>query len=178
MDVSINCICPTRDGAQRHASDTVTLADRLDFRTLLTLRQSIAFEIREAETSPASVIAVLIEQYLLHCVTGWSLVDEAGKPVPVSRQAIRDRLLTHQEEAEVVGNAADNIYTDTVTLPLTVRASSSSETTPTPKPTSATNGHGTRPPKPSKPSSTSTTPMVATGPMAASPGGVSSSSQS
>lgn len=178
MDVTINCICPAKGGAQRHASDTVTLADRLDFRTLLTLRQAIGFEIREPETSPASIIAVLIEQYLLHCVTGWSLVDEAGKAVPVSRQAIRDRLLTHQEEAEIIGTAADDIYTDTVTLPLTHRASSSSETTPTPGSTSATNGHGTRRPKPSKPSSISTTPMVVTGPMAASHGGGSSSSQS
>lgn len=178
MNVTINCICPAKGGAQRHAADTVSLADRLDFRTLLTLRQAIGFEMREPETSTASIVAVLIEQYLLHCVTGWSLVDEAGKPVPVSRQAIRVRLLSHQEEAEIVGNAADDIYTDTVTLPLTDRASSSSATTPTPGSTSAPNGHGTRPRKPSKRSSISTTPMVVTGPMAASHGGVSSSSQS
>lgn len=176
MEVTINCICPTKaDGAPRHNQDRVTLPDTLDFRTALTVRQTVAMEMATRSSSLAAVIGLLIEAYLLYCIESWTLVDEKGKPVPVSRQAVQERLLTHFDEAEKVGDAADDLYTEKVVLPLVNGASKSSPVTPTPGSTSPTNGHGTKRPRPSKRSSTSTTPMVVTGPMAASPAGVSSS---
>lgn len=175
MIVTINCVCPPRNGQARHASDKVTLPDVLDFRRTLTVRQTVAAEMGDATASLASVTGFLIEAYLLHCIDSWTLQDEKGKALPVTRQNVRDHLLTHYDEAEKVGDAADDLYTDKVVLPLLNRASSSSPDTSTPGSTSATNGSGTRRLKPSKRSSTSTTPTVVTGPMAALPAGASSS---
>jgi hypothetical protein len=181
MDVTIACLCPPKaDGAARHEADTVTLPEVLDFRTTLTIRQTIRFEVasgvRAGESMTlAEMTALMAEAYLLHCISAWSLVDDKGKPVPVSQTAVRERLLLNYEAAEKVGDAADALYSDKVVLPLLTGASSSSSPTPTKRRTSRTT-NGSTPRKPSKRSSTTTTPMVVTGPMAASPGGVSSSS--
>jgi hypothetical protein len=187
MDVRIDCICPpiVKQDVQlpRHEYDTVTLPETLDFKTTLTIRQTIRFAVAgmDETMSVAEMTAVMAEAYLLLCPSAWTLVDEKGKPVPISRQAIRDNLLTHYEAAEVVGNAADELYSEKVVLPLLQGASSSSRSTPTPDapdstpPTSATT-NGLTPRRRSKRSSTTTSPMVATGPMAASPGGGSSTS--
>jgi hypothetical protein len=188
MEVTIACLCPPKDGAPRHEQDTVTLPDVLDFRTTLTIRQTIRVEHQLAAVASevptlAETIAMMAEAYLLHTIASWSLVDEAGKPMPVSKANVRDRLLTNYEAAETVGNAADLLYSDKVVLPLLTGASNSSPSTRTPerpaspRRTSATT-NGSTPRKPSKRSSITTTPMVVTGPMAASPGGDSSSSLS
>jgi hypothetical protein len=188
MDVQIACLCPPKDGAPVHEQDTVTLPDVLDFRTTLTIRQTIRFEevrMKEAKEplSLAEMTAVMAEAYLVHCITAWTLVDADGKPVPPSRANIRELLFTNYEAAETVGDAADRLYSDKVVLPLLTGASNSSPSTRTPerpastRRTSATM-NGSTPRKPSKRSSTTTIPMVVTGPMAASPGGDSSSSLS
>lgn len=180
MDVTIACICaqPT------HETDTVTLADVLDFRATLTVRQEIRFAVSSAREagevlSLAEMTAIMTESYLLHAITAWTVKDERGKPLAISKSAIRDRLLANYEEAEKVGDAADTLYSETVVLPLLTGASKSSPPTPTP-PKSSTSAptNGSTPRKRSKPSSISTTPMVVTGPMAASPAGASNSSLS
>lgn len=191
MDVQIECICPEKG---KHEHDTVTLPDTLDFRRTLIVRQAIRFEVeghREAN-DPLTVpelTAVMAEAYLLHCIDSWSVMGEVpdgkGKtktgPLPVTKANVRALLLEGAyEAAEVVGNAADSLYSDKVVLPLMGRASNSLPPTPTPEPTSPpTNGSRQKGPKtPSKPSSTTTSLTVATGPMAASPGGDSSYSAS
>jgi hypothetical protein len=174
MDVQIACICPLKDGEARHEHDTVTLPDTLDFRRTLTVRQSIAWGMN-GPVEQAALIALLIESYVLHCIDSWTCEDDKGKPLPLSSQNVRDYLLPQYDQAEAVGEAADSLYTEKVILPLLNRASSSLPPTPTPEPTSPTNGGGTTPRKPSKRSSTSTIPMVATGPMQSSPGGAYSS---
>jgi hypothetical protein len=187
MEVRIPCICPPKeDGEQRHVEDAVTLPDVLDFRRTLTVRQAIRFavgeSVAEGETlTVAEMTAVMAEAYLLHCIDAWTVLDEKGKALPVTKANVRARLLEGDfEAAETVGNAADDLYSDKVVLPLMARARPSSPPTPTPVPTSATThgspkkGRRTR----SKPSSISTSPMAVTGPMAASHAGGSSSSLS
>jgi hypothetical protein len=182
MDVTIPCICPPKDGEPRHEQDTVTLPETLDFRTTLTIRSTIRLGNQLARAtgeipSLPEMIAAMAEAYLLHTISAWTLVDEHGKPVPVSKANIRDILLTNYEAAETVGDAADDLYSEKVVLPLLTGASSSSPPTPTTVPTSRKT-NGSTPRKPSKRSSTASTQMVVTGPMAASPGGASSSSLS
>jgi hypothetical protein len=180
MDVAIECICPPKaDGERRHEQDTVTLRDTLDFRTATLLRQTVKWlKTEQPDSSVPEVLATLTEAYLLHCIESWSLVDEKGKPVPPAREQIRDRLLTNDDAASTVGDAADGMYHERVLLPLLVQAQTSSPSTPTNGSTSARTGSGPKPQKPSKPSSTTTSPMVVTGPMPTSPGGVSYSSPS
>ena len=181
MDVQIPCICPTSP----HDEDTITLADTLAFRETLTIRQEIrlAVEVARARAeslSLAEMTAVMAEAYLLHGIVSWSLTDDNGKPLPLSKTNIRDHLMAAYEAAESVGNAADGLYSEKVVLPLLQRESSSSRRTPTRQgsSTSPTSTPGSTPRKRSKRSSTSTSPMAVTGPMAASPGGASNSWQS
>lgn len=180
MDVPIACLCPPKaGGAPRHDHDTVTIPEVLDFRRTVVVRQSVRIALNGRAIGLADLQGVLLETYVLNCIDAWSLVDAEGKPVPPSRENVVAILLPAVDEAEKVGNAADDLYTEKVVLPLVVRVSSSSPPTPTPEPTSLpTNGSPTkRPPKLSKPSSTSSSQMVSTAPMAAAPAGASSFSQ-
>jgi hypothetical protein len=167
---------------QHPDGDTVTLPDVLDFRRTITVQQTIALALRGSGATLPEITGVLMESYVLHCIDAWTLADDNG-PIPVSKDAIRAHLLTRFDVAEKVGDAADELYTDTVALPLVLRGLASSAATRTPSEetsapptTSLTTGRGATPRKPSKRSSTSTTPMVVTGTTGWSPGGASSSS--
>jgi hypothetical protein len=176
MDVQIACICPPKaDGAPRHERDTVTLPDVLDFRRTITVQQTIALRLDGIGATLPEITGVLMETYVLHCIDAWSVLDAEGKPVPPTKAEIAARLLPRFDEAEKVADAADDLYTDTVALPLVMRAVRSLLPTSTDGSTSPSNGSGGKRRKRSRPSSTTSSPMVVTGPMAASPGGVSSS---
>jgi hypothetical protein len=188
--MNIPCLCPPkvtrlRDGdstgpdhtAVRHPDgDTVSFRERLDFRSSLAIRNSIAvLSAEDGETSVAEILAVLTESYLLYGIERWTLVDEKGKPVEVSKAAIRERLLSHPDIAMTVGDEADSLYAEAVMLPLLARAQTSSPPTPTNGSTSATRGRS-RSPKRSKPSSITTIPTAATETTSSSLVGGSSSS--
>jgi cell division septation protein DedD len=185
MDVTIECICPAKaDGERRHNKDTVTLKDTLNFRERLALRQTIKWAKETTEDiTEGELLAILTEGYVLQCIEKWSLVDAKGKPLPPTRGVIRAFLEDHDDQAMAVADAADGLYSQVVLLPLLIASAKSSQATPTDEPrrgtssTSPMNTGASRPRKPSKPSSTITSPMVVTGPMLASPGFDSSSSQ-
>lgn len=174
MDVSIACICV----GTPHDQDTITLPDRLSFRQLLAIRQDLGLAMQAPGVTQGEIVAALVETYVLQTPVAWTCLDEKGKPLPLSRANVAEYLLGNYAAAEAVGEAADGLYSDTVTLPLQGRAPTSSPATPTPASTSAPTGPGTKRPKPSKRSSTSTTPMAVTGTTGWSQGGVSSSSPS
>jgi hypothetical protein len=178
--MNVPCLCPPKDDGVRHPDgDEVTLRPKLDFHAAVTIRNSIAVLSSEDEqASIAEILAVLTENYLLFGVESWSLVDAKGKPVPVSRPAIREHLLSNPDVAMTVGDAADALYAESVMLPLLARAQRSSPPTPTDASTSRTTGRSTTRPKPSKPSSISTIPTAAIEATSVSLDGVSSSSQS
>jgi hypothetical protein len=181
MPIQIDCVCPPRaDGEPRHPDgDTVTLRETLGFREVTAIRHGISFlENDGTDAYAAEVLAVLTEGYVLHGIESWSLTDEKGRPLVVTRTAIRERILARVDVASVVGDAADELYGEKVLLPLLVRASRSSQPSPTGRSTFPRRVSRVSRPKPSSPSSTSTTPtddtVTTTGPLV----GVSSFSQS
>lgn len=177
MRVDIACICPPKaDGEPRHAADTVTLRETLDFRSAAACRNAISLLYQDdPDASIADVLAVLSETYLLGGVEAWSLIGPDGKPMPVSKPLIRSVLLARTDVAMEVADAAHDIYNEAVLLPLLRKASMSSPPSPTDDSTSPRTGSTDEAPTPSKRSSTTTTPMDDTEPTFASLVGVSSS---
>jgi len=165
MDVEIRCVCPAKaNGTPRHITDTVRLHDTLGFRAVLTIRNSMRLVIGEdedgAEVDVAKMLAVLSEQYLMAGIYEWTLVDAKNKPLPISKQTIRERLLDDLDVGITLADAADELYSEKVVLPLLAQASRSSPPTPTSGSTSAPTGSPKKRPKPSSPSLTITSPTV------------------
>lgn len=178
VDVDIECVCPlTAAGDTRHPDgDRVELRDKLDFRAALAARNSIILLKQEdPDAGGGEVLAVMTESYLPAGIVSWTLVDEKGKKVEPTRQAIRQFMEDHPDEAMEVGDAADSLYSAAVMLPLVRRVQESLQTSRTNGSTSLTTGSQSEHPKPSKPSSTSTTRTGGTGMTSASLVGVSSS---
>lgn len=163
MDVQIACPCPPKDGEPRHATDSVTLRETLDFRAATTIRNSIAFaKAEDPDLSSAEMLAILTEGYLLHGIEAWTLVDLDDKKhvfaVPVSKPEIRSRLLADPLMAEPIGEAADVLYQPIILGPLVQRALTSLPPSSTDESTSPKKVGAPRSPTRSKRSSTSTTP--------------------
>jgi hypothetical protein len=156
--VTVNCLCPPNGAEVRHpAGDTITLKEKLDFHTALTMRKSVVM-LRAAneEVTNEEILATLDESYLRYGIASWSLVDAKGKPIPVKASTIEDYLLSDVLAAMEVAEEASEKYSAVVLLPLLRGVSNSSRPTPTDDSTSVTNGSSPEPPKPSKRSSTTT----------------------
>ena len=67
MNVVIPCPCPPKsDGQPRHAHDTVTFRDRLDFRGGMVIRKAITMlKVEDPESGAAEVLAAMSEHYML-----------------------------------------------------------------------------------------------------------------
>jgi hypothetical protein len=156
--VTVNCLCPPNGAEVRHpAGDTITLKEKLDFRTALTMRKSIVMlRAGNEEVTNEEILATLDESYLRYGIESWSLVDAKGKPLPVKTSTIESVLLADIDAAMTVAEEANELYSAVVLLPLLKGALSSSRPTPTDDSTSVTNGSSPEPPKPSKRSSTTT----------------------
>ena len=175
MDIS--CICPLLEGKPRHATDSVTLRERLDFRSSLAAQNAVyVLKSEDPEASAADVLAVLTEAYLLSGIEAWSVVGVDGKPIEPTKPAIRELLLTHMDAALSVAEAADELYRDAVLAPLVSKASTSSPPTPTDESTSPISTSEEPNQNHSSPSSITTTPMDDTETTSLSPVGVSNSS--
>lgn len=174
MDVTIPCVCP----GTPHDEDVVTLKDRLSFHEATAIRKGIRLATDDDDPMATEErLARAVEGYILQGIAAWTLVDERGKRLPVSRVAIAEHILAHDEAAFLVGEAADPLYAGAVVLPLLRRASSSSPSTPTASSTSPTNGGRPTPlPKRSSRSSTTSTPTGGTGTTRSPRGGDSNSS--
>lgn len=165
MKVEIACICG------RHDTDVVTLRDALDFRGATTIRNTLGIaKVEDPDVSNAEILAILREQYILEGVERWTLQNGTG-PLPVSKANIRAHLLTHIEEATAVAQAADDLYSEQVVLPLLATASSSSPPSPTAASTSARTTGRRKRPTPSSRSSTETTQTDAIGTTTSPPDG-------
>jgi hypothetical protein len=179
MDVPIRCVCPPKtDGSPRHEGDTVTLRDTLGFREVTTIRNLAGQVDRDDPLYVAEILAALSEGYIVFGVESWTLVDEKGKPLPVSRAAIREHLLADVEVAADVADAADTLYGEKVVLPLLTRASRSSQPTQTASSTSRTKRSSEQRPTPLKRSSTGSSRTAGTETITTSPDGDSSYSRS
>jgi hypothetical protein len=180
VKVDIPCTCPPKaNGEPRHDHDTVTFRDRLDFRGGMVIRKAITMlKVEDPDSGAAEVLAAMSEHYMLEGISGWSLVDEKGKPVEASKPAIRAFIAEHEDIVfDHLVDEADGLYSDQVLLPLVRKAQASSPPSPTEPSTSAPIGSEETTPKRSRRSSTSTTRTADITTITPSPDGVSSTSR-
>jgi hypothetical protein len=178
--VNVACICPeTSNGVRHPEGDAVTLRERLGFRSAVTM-QKVVYTLRQEIEHPsdADILAALTEAYIVYGIESWTLVDARGKAIPVNRATIEEHLLSDLTAALAVADVADDLYQETVLLPLLMRGSASSATTPTTESTSPETSSPDEPPTPSKPSSITTSPMGVIATTSPSLDGGSNSSQS
>ena len=182
VGVEIPCVCP---GTPHKSGDTVQLKPKLSLMGGAIVQGVVVAANRKAneEGRPLDAgmaTALIAEQYLLHGVHSWSLVDQLGKPLPVHADTIRSALLDDFSVGSIVAEKADALYMEAVIAPLLAPASNSSPPRPITGSTSATTSESTtpKPRKRSRPSSTSTTQTDDTETTTSSPGGVFSTSPS
>lgn len=180
MNVTIPCPCPPKGtGEPRHTTDTVTFRDRLDFRAGMVIRKSMQLiRTEDPDAGTAEYLAAMSEHYMLEGIEAWTLVDEKGKAVEVSRTAIRSFLDEHGDIVfDHLVDAADTLYYEQVMAPLVRKALASSPPSPTEPSTSQETGSEEKHPRPSRRSSTSTTPTGSTATITELPVGGSSTSR-
>lgn len=153
------CLCP---GTPHADGDFVYLRPKLGLAAGIALQKLIVEARQSAGFDSAQLTGVLAEAYLLHGVASWDLVGPEG-PIPVTAETIRYQLLEDFTRAEAAADAADDLYMGPVLAPLVKRALASLPTTPTNGSTSPAPAGGSKRPRRSKPSSTTTTPMDSTG---------------
>lgn len=187
MKVQIACICPAR---QKHQHDTVTLREALPFRSAVAIRNEIGLlYLEEPGAGLADIIGVLQEAYLRHGIEAWTVRGKDGA-LPPSRENIDRLLLTNLEQAQIVGDAADELYREAVMLPLLRQVLTSSpdgqtsDTTSAPEESSTPTASPTAEPtpstsrqRPSRPSSIITIPTAGIEATTEPPAGASRSSQ-
>jgi hypothetical protein len=158
-EITIPCVCPV-PGA--HTEDTIYLPDTLGFTALAQLVMSARWYSADTDDM-AKLLAHLQEAYLLYTLSGWTLVDAEGKPLPLTEANVRTYLMANPSVAFDVADAADDLYGAAVVRPLVNRAKPSSLRGQTAGSTSARRRRGPRNPKPRLRSLTTTTPTAATG---------------
>ena len=177
--MDIPCICPPKEGQPRHDKDTVTLRERLDFRSSLMVQNTILdLKQEDPDATGGDVLAVLTEAYVLAGIESWSVVDEQDKVVEPTKPAIRQYLLSNVAVAMTVAEEADGKYREAILVPLAARVLPSSPPTPTDESTSQTSTSEAQNLNHSSPSSISSSPMDDTATTLLSPVGGSSSSRS
>lgn len=175
MDVTIPCPCPSKP----HETDTVSFKDVLPFRDVIAMRHAVSL-IKAADNDvPFAVTsATLTEYYLLLGIQSWTLVDGEGKPIEPLTRSIRAFIEANFDAALTLSDAADDLYLETVMLPLINRGRTSSPSTPMDTSTSPTTDGLSSPPTPLRPSLTSISQTDDTEPTTDSPSGDSSYSPS
>jgi hypothetical protein len=149
------CACP----GSPHPEDKVQLRPKLGLAEGVRL-QAMVVEAKQNGVDAPTLTGMLAESYLLVGVSGWNLVDDKGKPLPVTPEAIKDSLLADFDRAAPVSDAADVLYREVAIGFLVKQAASLSRSTTTNGSTSATGGGSPKARKQSKRSSTSTIPMA------------------
>ncbi len=170
----IDCVCPPRaDGTARHPNgDTVTLREKLDFRSGVQARKSLVILKQEdPDADLADILAGLSELYVLVGIESWTLQDQRGKPVEVNRGTVRAFMADHPSEAMDVAEEADELYSAGVIEDLLKLAAKSSQPTQTDDSTSVTPPSSPTPRKPSKRSLTTSSLTDGTATTSASPVG-------
>lgn len=142
------CECP---GAP-HEQDEVYLRPRLGYAAGADASVAAAAYVGKA-IDANDLAKAIVPIYIRGGAVGWNLVDDDGEAVPFDAEV----LLSDWDVAVIVGDQADNLYSEVITRPLVKAASQSSPLTPTAASTSRRKRSTGSPRKRSKPSSTSTT---------------------
>jgi hypothetical protein len=174
IEVSLGeCRCP---GTPHPDGDLLYLRPKLGLAAGVAIQQTV-IDMAGNRSAP-DITGLLSEAYLRYGVADWNLLDDAGKPLELTPETLREQVLDDFERATPAADRADELYMQATIGPLLPKAPSSLPTMPTNGSTSATNGHIPKPRKRSKRSSTTTSPTGVTATITASPAGVSSSSAS
>ncbi len=155
----IDCVCaPKADGSPRHADgDTVTLRPTLEFRPALAIQnEALLVKTEDPDAPTGEILAALSESYLIFGIESWTLADDKGKRLEVTRPNIRAFMNANPAEAFTIANEAESLYERQVMRPLMRRVSAYLPTTPTTPLTSVPNGSRQGRPKQPKPSSITT----------------------
>jgi hypothetical protein len=176
VNVTVECLCP---GAAHPDGDTITLRERLDFQGATGVRQ-VLFLVAQDDPSAtdAQYAAALAEHYLLYGIESWTLVDADRKPIPVTKRAIREYVLSRPVEVRELSDEAQARFNPQVLAPLVAAASKSSPSTSTDSSTSAPTDSQPKPLKRSSRSSTTTTRTDGIATITSLPDGASSTSPS
>lgn len=115
------CGCP----GSPHAADEVYLLPVLTFDGGTAADTAMRSMLGSGDAD--AVTREVVRAYLTHQVAGWNLVDEDGRPVPYDPAL----LLSDWAAALVVGDKADDLYSEALLAPLVAAASTSSPGGPT-----------------------------------------------
>ena len=160
--VPVRVPCPS---GQHPDGDSVSLKPKLGLAAGIEAQQTI-HGIGKGD-SHAKVSGILLELYLRHGVAEWTLHDDDGKNIEFTPESLQAELLDDFARAEPIADVADSLYYAAVIAPLVAAASKSSQATPPEPSTSQETGSPASRPKPSKPSSTTTSQTGGTEPISA-----------
>ena len=155
--IPIGVPCPT---GQHPDGDSVSLLSKLPLPGGIEARRKIA-ELSEG-AGKDEVIGLLMDVYLRHGIAAWTLHDDDGKPLALTRDTLRARILDELDTALPIANKADDLYSPAVVTPLVKAAAKSSPASRPAPSTSASTESTPLPPKRSRRSSTSTSATGAT----------------
>jgi hypothetical protein len=156
---------------------TVYLSPRLRWAHVRAIKLELAVEKERVggTLTVGEIIGLLSEGYILYGIAAWNLKDADGKEIPVTHETVRAEILGDEERAAIVGDRADDLYSQQVLIPLLSAGAKSSAITSTNGSTLATTGSSAKPLKRSRRSSTSTSPTAVIEKTSSPPAGDSSS---
>ena len=132
MQVIVPCLCLMGEGKPKRHPDgeALNFRETLDFPTATKIRKSLEFiESDDPKARAIEVLAALTEAYILFGLEKWTVEDSRGKPVALTHGNIRSYLLANQVAADAAADAADDLYSKVVLLPLMAGAAKSSQPT-------------------------------------------------
>jgi hypothetical protein len=112
------CGCPSTPHAD---GDEAYLLPRLTFAGGAAGEALIGSALTKGDEE--AIASALVQVYIRHQVTGWNLTGEDGAPVPWDP----DLLLSDWTMSRVVGEAADDLYSEALLAPLLASVSKSSQ---------------------------------------------------
>lgn len=123
----VPCPCP---GTPHPDGDTVSLYPKLDLHGGVYAQRKIIAAM-EGKADSDEVVATLMDVYCRKGVAAWSFLDEKGKPLAVTPEAIEATLLRDYSVGRPVAEKADAIYSPALIDPLRLEVVKSSRPTPT-----------------------------------------------
>jgi hypothetical protein len=110
------CLCP---GTPHADGDSVYLRPKLGLHDGVYAQRKI-ISAMEGKADSDEVIATLMDVYCRKGVVAWTLVDEAGKSLEVTPEAIEAALLSDFSIGHLVAEMADSLYSPALIDPLRI----------------------------------------------------------
>ena len=148
------CECP---GTPHQEGDKAWLRPRLTAEGGYRAMHVLMTSAQNGEEVTAGALGMV---FLVDGLVEWTLLDDAGSPIPTDEEMLRSGALDWDTTLAPIAERAAVLYTESVIAPLRRGRSAPSLPGPMEGSTSPTNGSSTKPPMPSAPSTTPTTPPL------------------